>query len=395
MRILYIIDSLVPGGAERSLAAMAPLYAQRGVTLEVAYLHDRPGLQSELREAGAQLHCLAGPGGRIGWIRRARQMAVRLQPDLVHTTLADANIVGRIAANLARVPVVSSLVNVQYGPEHASDPNVLAWRMRLLQTANTITARRVRRFHAVTHEVADVMAQRLRIPRARIDVIPRGRDPMKLGVRSSGRGNRVRQQLGVAPETHLILAAAREEHQKRLDLLLEALPLVRSHLPDARMVIAGRQGGASALLRDTVRRLGIDEFVEFLGQRSDVPDLLCAADVLVLPSRREGLPGILVEALALEAPIVATDLPGVREVVGEDTAVLISTDRPGDLALGICESLTDVEATAERTRRGRTRFLEHFAIERATDEMISFYERALEPADRGRERASGKPSYLL
>ncbi|HEV2928003.1 MAG TPA: hypothetical protein VGW74_04870, partial [Propionibacteriaceae bacterium] len=62
MRVLYVIDSLVPGGAERSLAALAPAYGERGVALDVAYLHDRPGVQAELESAGATVLCVAGPG---------------------------------------------------------------------------------------------------------------------------------------------------------------------------------------------------------------------------------------------------------------------------------------------------------------------------------------------
>ena len=66
IRVLYLIDSLVPGGAERSLAATAPYLERNGVRLEVAYLHDRPGLQDELLASGVMLHLLAGPGGRPG-----------------------------------------------------------------------------------------------------------------------------------------------------------------------------------------------------------------------------------------------------------------------------------------------------------------------------------------
>jgi FAD/FMN-containing dehydrogenase len=128
VRLLYLIDSLGPGGAERSLAAMAPGYVGRGIELEVAFLHDRRGLQDELERAGARLCSLAGPGGRPGWMRRVRRLLTVRRPDLVHTTLFEADLAGRVGARLAGVPVVSSLVNVAYGPEQAGAAAADAWR---------------------------------------------------------------------------------------------------------------------------------------------------------------------------------------------------------------------------------------------------------------------------
>lgn len=383
MHVLYLIDSVVPGGAERSLAALAPGYVSRDVQLDVAYLHDRLGLQEELLGAGANLFCLDGPGGRLGWVRRARKLVLERHPDLIHTTLADANLVGRIAGRLAGIPVVSSLVNVQYGPEHASDPNVLAWRMKFLQALNAASARKVARFHAVTEQIADVMSGRLRIPKERIDVIPRGRDPYALGVRTTQRRVAARNALGVGDGTVLVLAVARQEHQKRLDLLIEALPFAIPELEGVRLAIAGREGSATSVLTDTVQALGLREHVSFLGARDDVPDLLCAADVLVLPSRREGLPGILIEALALEAPIVASDLPGIREVVDDDTARLVGSDQAADLATAIVSTVRNETGTRRRTALGRDRFRARFTIDAVTDEMVAFYRRALNGTSMG------------
>ncbi|MGH2787260.1 MAG: glycosyltransferase [Actinomycetota bacterium] len=377
MHVLYLIDSLVPGGAERSLAALAPGYVARGVKLDVGYLQDRPGLQHDLLQAGANLFCLDGPGGRLGWIRRTRALARERRFDLIHTTLADANLAGRIGGRLAGVPVVSSLVNVQYGPEHSSDPNVLAWRMKLLQLANALTAQGVVRFHAVTREIADVMSRRLRVPLDRIEVIPRGRDPRALGRRTAARRTAIRGKLGVSDNTIFVLAAARHEFQKRLDLLIEAMPQIRRELGAVTLLVAGREGSATQGLQEVAGSLGVAEHIQFLGARDDVPELLCASDVLVLPSRREGLPGILIEALALETPIVASDLLGVREVVDDQTARLVATARAEDLAAAVVESVRDVAGSSRRVAEGRARFEATFTIDAVADRMVAFYDRAL------------------
>lgn len=378
VRVLYVIDSLAPGGAESSLAALAPCYPERGVELEVAYLHDRPGLHEQLEAAGARLTSLAGPGGRQGWVRRTAGLVRDRRPDLVHTTLFEADMAGRLAAAVARVPVVSSIVNVGYGPEQRKDPGIRLWRLVGGQVADIATARVVRRFHAVSHEVADVMSRRLLLPRSRVEVVPRGRDPQVLGTRTPERAARARAKLGVGAEDRLLLAVARQEHQKGLDVLLRALPLVRADIPKARLIVAGREGNQTATLQALVGELGLGDAVSFLGARSDVADLLCAADVFVFPTRREGFPGAVLEAMALEVPIVATSIPTVSEaVLAGEHALLVPVDDAEALAAATLAALRDPAAAEQRALAARTRFYDNFTIERAADGMVHLYEHAL------------------
>jgi glycosyltransferase involved in cell wall biosynthesis len=378
VRILYLIDSLGPGGAERSLAAMAPAYVRRGVELDVAFLIDRPGVHADLEAAGARLFPLAGHFGRAGWAWRAERLIAARRPDLVHTTLFEADVVGRIGAALARVPVVSSLVNVAYGADHAASPGVRRWKVQGAHLVDAATARRVVRFHANTRYVADVMASRLHVPRDRLEVIPRGRDPERLGRRDPERRARVRDGLGVPQETQLLVAVARQEHQKGLDALLEALPGVLGRTRGVRLVVAGRDGNQTPLLRATVQRLGLEGTVAFLGPRDDVADLLVAADTVVIPSRWEGLSNVLIEAMALEAPVVASDLPTLADAATDgDTAILVPPADPARLAAAILATLADPAAARARARRARERFLQRFTIDRVVDQMLGFYDRAL------------------
>jgi glycosyltransferase involved in cell wall biosynthesis len=378
MRILYVINDLGAAGAERSLAAMAPHYADRGMRLDVAFLRHEDGIQADLEAAGARLFSLEGAGGRLGWARRARRLIASLRPDLVHTTLFEADVAGRVGAALAGVPAVSSLVNVHYGADQAAAPGLRRWKVRGAQLLDAATARRVVRFHANARYVADVMARRLGVPRERVEVIPRGRDPARLGRREPERRARVRAGLGVADGTPLLLAVARHEHQKGLDLLLEAMPAVLAHAPGARLVVAGREGNQTPLLRAAAARLGLDAGAVFLGAREDVADLLCAADLVVIPSRWEGLSNVLIEAMALEAPVVASDLPTLHDAVDDgDTAELVPVGDVGRLGAAIAAALDDPAAAAARAERAYRRFLERFTIDRVVDQMRGFYERAL------------------
>ncbi len=379
MRVLTIIDSLAVGGAEQSLAGLTPHMTASGVEVHVAYLVERSGVGPDLEAAGAVLHSLVGGGGRFGRLRRTRALIRRLRPDLVHTTLFEADIIGRTAAWSLRVPVVSSIVTEAYGPEHVDNPEYRAWKVRAAQAADATTARMVRRFHAVSSSSAAVMAKRLRISAAKIDVIPRGRDVAKLGERTPERRARVRQSLGLAEDQPMVLAAARHFHSKGLDVLAGAFPAVVARFPSARLIIAGRSGPATPDIERIIREGGVEEATEFLGYRNDVPDLMCAADVFALPSRVEGSPGALIEAMALCVPAVASDIPSVRELVGPDSSLVAVAPLDDHDALGsaIGAMLADATKSQEMANGAHRRFQECCSMDAITEATLALYDRAL------------------
>jgi glycosyltransferase involved in cell wall biosynthesis len=373
LRVLSVIDSLAQGGAERSLVELVEPLRRVGVELAIAVLAERDGLTAEAAAAGAPPLSLAGEGGLPGDVGRLRRVLRSTKPDLVHTTLWGANVVGRIGATIEGIPVVSSLVNTPYGPDHRATPEISPVRLRGAQFLDVVTAQVVRRFHANAEHVRTTMARRLAVSPGRIDVVPRGRSSEQLGRRTAERRESARRALGFGSE-RVVLVPAREEHQKGLDHAIDAVASLRG--VTVRLVVAGREGNATEALRRRVERESLEDVVSFLGFRRDVPDLMVAADVVLLPSRREGFPGALVEALALEVPIVASDLPGVREVVGE-TGVLV--DRPSGTAFASAvESVLDHPEAADRmAERGRRRFETRFTIEHTADEMAGFFRTAL------------------
>jgi glycosyltransferase involved in cell wall biosynthesis len=377
VHVLYLIDSLVAGGAERSLAALAPEYRRLGVRLDVAYLHERDGLAREIRDAGAELFSLADGGGRIGWTRGASSLVRERKPDLLHTTLFESDIVGRLASIATGTPTVCSLVNAAYGPEQLENPGLRPWKVRAAQFADAVSARRVRRFHAVSASVADVMSRRLRVPAEKIDVIPRARDAARLGARTDERRAEARSALGVSGDVPVVLAVGRHEYQKGFDVLVRAAAAIRTERPELKVFVAGRDGGATEALHALIGEYRVEPTVDLLGTRDDVADLLCAADVFAFPSRWEGSPGAVLEAMALEAPIVATDIAPIREVTdGDACALLVPVDDAMALAKGIASAL-DGDGVPARVAAARERFARHYTIERVAEEMVAFYSRAL------------------
>jgi glycosyltransferase involved in cell wall biosynthesis len=385
MRVVYFIDSLAPGGAERSLADLTPHLTQRGVELGIVVLHERPGLAQEVRSAGASVDAIKG-SNRVIWVREATRLIKFRQPDLVHTTLFDADIVGRTAATLAGVRVVSSLVSTSYGTEHRSEASQRAIKFRAAQLVDMATCRVVCRFRAVSQAVKEACIDGLRLKPDLVEVIPEGRDPARLGRSSAERKLAARAQLKVTDEP-VVLAVGRQEPPKGLDLLIRAVPALREAYPDLQVLVAGQKGRSSAELISIVNEFDLTRSVRLLGHRDDVAELFCAADVFVLPSRREGIPGAVQEAMALEVPIVASDIPPVREALGDPS--LAELFRPGDvagLAAAVIRALNDPAAGQQRATQARERFIAQYDVAGVAERMVNFYRNALEGPVRPRRR---------
>lgn len=386
MRVLHVIDSLAQGGAEQSLAEMLPYLSDAGVRSLVATLHRREGVETLVREAGAPVRVLDG-GGRPGRLRSLRQLVLRSRPDLVHTTLFEASVLGRLACWGTGIPVLTSLVNVLYVGEHARDPNIrrsrlLAARMVEAWTSRHLTAH----FHAITTVVKRSAVETLGIPPDRITIIERGRDRRRLGEPSAQRRLSARRQLGVAPTDTVLLNMGRHEYQKGQRYLLEAFQILVRNRPNLVLLVAGRTGNATPDLERLIDREGLGGRVRLLGFRRDVPDLLAAADVFVFPSLFEGLGGSVIEAMAMGLPVVASDLPAVREVVDPGrSAVLVPPRDAPRLAGAVAGLLDDPDQAVSFGRAGLRIFDERFQLSASSARMVDLY-RWVIAAGRTRER---------
>jgi glycosyltransferase involved in cell wall biosynthesis len=315
MRVLYIIEGLGTGGAERSLFEMLPGLAERGVEVSVAYFH--------IREQGLHERFLASPwlaathhipGGRAARVSRLRKLIKSTRPDVVHTTLFEADLAGRLASVRLGVPVLTSLVNDSYGRARRQDSRVPGWKLAFVRHADSQSAKRLNdHFHAISHSVKSAAIRDLKLAPESVTVVHRGRR-LGSGGTDSGARESLRQEFRVGSDDILLVNVARREFQKGQDLLLAALAGLPSTL-GWRCIVAGRDGAASVELLRLRERLGLEDRVSFLGHRTDVESLLVAGDIFVFPSRYEGLGGAVLEAMAAGLPVVASDLAVFREVL--------------------------------------------------------------------------------
>jgi glycosyltransferase involved in cell wall biosynthesis len=187
----------------------------------------------------------------------------------------------------------------------------------------------------------------------------------------------MRRTFGVQAQGLLVGTVGRLHPQKGFASLLAAVARVRERLPAIRLLLVG--GGA--LRRDLVARaeaLGLAEVVIFAGSRGDVPEILAALDLFVLPSLWEGLPNAVLEAMAAGLPVVATAAGGTPEVVVDgETGLLVP---PGDvtaLAEAIERLLRDPGLRRKMGEAGRKRVEGHFTIEQTVAQTVALYETLL------------------
>jgi L-malate glycosyltransferase len=280
---------------------------------------------------------------------------------------------------------------LHYNDPHAMTAAGLAcWRRPI---PLRVTARRVdfplsfpRRYRwfcdrviCVSAAVANV-CERSGLPRSMLDVVHDGVDPARIAAASRGRG-RASLQLG-ADESLLLCVAALVDH-KGHRYLLEALPAVLAQFPRLIVALAGA-GDLEQPLRQQAAQLGLAERVRFLGFRGDVHDLICAADLFVLPSHMEGLCSTLIDVMLARVPIVATSAGGIPEVLGDDrqqpAAWIVPPRSPTALAESLLGALSSPAEGRDRAERAGRRARQNFTAAQMVERTLAVYRRAV-PGD--------------
>ncbi len=364
LRVHVMIDSLTWGGAELLLADLARGAGAHGLALSVSHLYhadDEPAARP-LRAAGVEPHAIGA--GRLmdpRTLRLVRRHLAGVQPDVLHTHLQYADLLGGAAARSLGLPAVSTL--------HVTDADATA-RDRV---RSRLAARARRHWHARVIAVSDHMrAVYLAAGADRPDhvlTVHNGiaREP------APGAGARVRAELGLAPEDLVVAIVAVLRPGKGHDVAVAAVEHVRRALPAARLLIAG-DGPA----RDEVARLAapLGDGAVLAGHRDDVMAVLDAADVLVHPSRADAFPTVLLEALAAGLPVVATAVGGIPEIVEDGRTGVLVPPPPGGRAFAepLARLLRDGELRRALGRRAQERFAAEFTAERWARRLRAVYD---------------------
>jgi len=367
--LLHVIDTLGLGGAERFLVELCrALPTDRYQVLVSPVSGDGPWAD-DLRQAGIELFPLRVRSHRelSAALRLARFMRQR-GVEIVHTHLFVGGVFGRLAALLARVPVMVTTEQNAYAPGH------LLPRMQVLTDA--LLARMTDRLVAVSQGTRDYLIQVERVPPAKIEVVPNA-IPWPRPV-PPPQAEAVRRDLGAEGRFPFLGTVARLTPQKGLSYLLQALTRLRARFPNLYCVIVG-EGELRAELESLARRLGLENHVRFCGLRRDVPAILQNLDLFVLPSLFEGLPVALLEAMAAGRPVVATRVAGSSEVIEDGVnGRLVPPADAVALAEAMAALLNDRERAEALARRGQERVRQRYAIDRVARAYERIYEELLQ-----------------
>lgn len=364
----------VCGGSDRSLFDIvthlprdrfAPaVILKRGDPMAAEYRHhDIPVVETTLvsprraLEVAKLLHYMLAFLPSVWRVRRAIRA---LDADIVHVNTL-YNVVCALAAKRARRPLVWHV------REMVVDSRVVAFMRKLVGWWAT-------RAVAISEAVADT----LRHCGSRLRVIPNGIDISEYD--HPAEPGPVRAQYNLSADTPVVTTIGRLEEWKGQHVFVEALPAVFAACPEARALVVG--GAAvnkpeyAEQLKARCVALGIEGRVTFTGIRTDIPAVLAASSLLVLPTvTPEPFGRTVVEAMAAGKPVVATAAGGPRETVEDgETGYLAPPGDAAALAECIVAILTDSALRERMGRKGRERALEKFALTRLVRDMTGLFE---------------------
>jgi glycosyltransferase involved in cell wall biosynthesis len=224
---------------------------------------------------------------------------------------------------------------------------------------------------AVSPEVKTAMLTTLALPADKITVINNGVDPRRY--RPTANRDLMRRRLGLAEGDRAIAVVATLKEQKGHRYLIEAAAAVLPQFPNAHFWLIG-DGELRQALAEQIAANRLEQNVHLLGTRHDVPALLAASDLFVLPSLWEGLPMALVEAMAGGLPVVATEVSGTRQVmVDGETGLLVPPGNAARLARAIALLLADPARAALMGAAGRRRIETLFSARQQAAEHLALF----------------------
>jgi glycosyltransferase involved in cell wall biosynthesis len=281
-----------------------------------------------------------------------RRLIDQYEVAVVHTHSSVDSWLGALAARSTRRPVVRG--------RHVSIP-ILRRRALVYRLANRVIT---------TGEAIRAIVLAAGVPADRVVSVPAGVDTARFHPGVSGKT--VRDELGLAGPCVGLVANIRGS--KGHDDFLEAALVVRRHLPAARFLVVGDGVGFDDVRR-RVHELGLSQHVVMTGFRRDVPEVMAALDVLVLPSvRSEATSQVIPQALAVGTPVVATAVGGIPEIVKDGvTGRLVPPGEPATLAAAIVDVLGDAERAQAMVKAGQALVREPFTIDATMTATTAVY----------------------
>jgi|GEM_PF-343022 sugar transferase (PEP-CTERM/EpsH1 system associated) len=371
VNVMFIINGLGIGGAERNLVEMLRNYRSDRYNPIVCSVGQGGPFQEVLEAHNIPVYVFYKKHPfDVSLVFKVAKLMRRYRCKIAVTILFYADIIGSLAAWLARVPVciMWSAGTIGKGSKNDGRRHRLSYKL---------VRHLVKYVISVSRKTAQFLVKERSIPANKIKILHYGVDINNFAPMSEHERKKKRAELGYTDQHFLVAEIGRLTEQKgHIYLIRAAVSLVRKH-PNLRFLIIG-DGPLRESLKEEVRRQGLETFFNFLGARKDIRELLNAIDLMVLPSLWEGLPNIILEAMACGTPIVATAVDGTPEaVVDGETGILIPPRDPDALARAIDHLIGNRELLKKMGRNARMRAIEEFSIGKQIERFNALFDLSL------------------
>jgi sugar transferase (PEP-CTERM/EpsH1 system associated) len=368
--IAHVVHSLGVGGLENGVVNLvngSPAALRHAI---VCMTGDR-GFQARLRSGVEVVTVGKRPGHDVGAFARLVRWLRRARPEIVHSRNW-GTIDAVLAARLARIPVV---LHGEHGREISDPDGRNARRNRVRRLLAPI----VTRFVTVSDDLRRWLVREVGVPARKVVTICNGVDTSRF---SPGDRTAARAALGLAIDRTLVGTVGRLDPVKDQAGLVRAFAGVRARNRAAALVIVG-DGPCRGELAGLITALGLSEQALLLGECHDVPRVLAALDLFVLPSIAEGISNTVLEAMATGLPVVATRVGGNPELVEDGvTGTLVPRQDPEALASAITRYLDDDGWRRAHGEAARRRAVERFSLDRMCAGYTRLYADLVPCADR-------------
>jgi len=374
MRIAFIITGLSIGGAEIMLLKVLERLDRQRFTPHVISLTTLGELAPRIAALGIPVDAvgltpgLPGPSGFFGLV----QMIKRLNPDVVHTWMYHADLLGGLASRLAGASSIGWCIR---NSNLDKDKTKLSTRA-VVGLCASISKWVPSRILSCSEKARQVHVER-GYAAEKIVVVPNGFDLTRFKPDNDAR-RQMRAELGITDQTPLVGLIGRFDPQKNHAGFFEAAGALYRHMPHVHFVLAGQDIDMNnQALMQAIAQAGVLANTHLLGLRNDIPALMATLDVLASSAYGEAFPNVLGEAMACGVPCAVTDVGDSAYIVGDTGRVVATGDMHG-LAAVLEELLTlPLSARAALSNSARARVVEHFEIGAIVRRYEDFYESLL------------------